>query len=201
MLKYEISPVRRCCHLTSPQFRVDDLEQPWVYTAPFDLIHSRLCGGNAIKNWPKYLSDAFSNLKPGGWCEGQEFYMDIFSDDNTLPINSKVKEWHDLSVHGASLVGCPTRVDSTTLKKYFEEAGFVNVTVKDYKWPISPWPADKRLKESGAFAMVSMLDELMGLSMAVFTRILGWSMEQLQVFLVEVTKEWKSKGVHAYWPM
>lgn len=127
--------------------------------------------------------------------------MDVFSDDNTLPANSKVKEWHDLSVHGAGLVGCPCRVDSNTMRRYFEDAGFINIEVIDYKWPISPWPADKRLKEAGTFAMVSMLEELTGLSMAVFTRILGWSMEHLEVFLIEVKKEWKTKGVHAYWPM
>lgn len=183
------------------QFRVDDLEQPWVYETPFDLIHSRLCGGNAIKDWPKYLAEAYTHLKPGGWVEGQEFYMDVFTDDNTLPKNSKIKEWHDLSVQGAAMVGCPCRVDSKTMKSYFEDAGFINVHVTDYKWPIGPWPADKRLKEAGALAMVSMLEELTGLSVAVFTRLLGWSIEELEVFLIDVKKEWKMKGIHGYWPM
>jgi hypothetical protein len=127
--------------------------------------------------------------------------MDVFTDDNTLPENSKIKEWHDLSVKGAGMVGCPCRVDSRTMKGYFEDAGFVNVHVTDYKWPIGPWPADRRLKEAGALAMVSMLEELTGLSVAVFTRILGWSTEELEVFLIDVKKEWKSRGIHGYWPM
>lgn len=127
--------------------------------------------------------------------------MDVLTDDDTLPPNSKLKEWHDLSVEGAAKAGHFCRIDSKTMKGWFEEAGFVNVHVVDLKWPIGPWPAEKRLKEAGAFAMISMLEELAGLSLAVFTRILGWTKEELELFLVDVKKEWKTKGIHAYWPM
>ena len=42
---------------------------------------------------------------------------------------------------------------------------------------------------------------LSGLSMAVLTRCLGWSVEQVEVFLASVKKDLKNKHIHAYWPM
>jgi len=42
---------------------------------------------------------------------------------------------------------------------------------------------------------------LEGLSMAVFTRGLGWSKEQTEVFLAGVRKDMKNTKVHCYWEM
>ena len=55
------------------------------------------------------------------------------------------------------MVGANCRVSSAELKQYFVDGGFVNVEVIDMKWPIGPWPRDKRWKEAGAFAMMSMV--------------------------------------------
>ena len=40
-----------------------------------------------------------------------------------------------------------------------------------------------------------------GLSVALFTRALGWTAEQLEVFLVGVRKDLRNRQIHAYWPM
>lgn len=64
-----------------------------------------------------------------------------------------------------------------------------------------PWPKDKRLKDAGSYAMLSCLDDLSGMSIAVFTRLLGWSNVETELFLAEVKKDWMRKGVHAYWPL
>lgn len=42
---------------------------------------------------------------------------------------------------------------------------------------------------------------LHGLSAALFTRGLGWSVEQLEVFLIDVRRELKDPSVHTYWPL
>ena len=38
-------------------------------------------------------------------------------------------------------------------------------------------------------------------SMALFTRVLGWSPEQVAVFLIDVRKELSNLRIHAYWPV
>jgi hypothetical protein len=40
-----------------------------------------------------------------------------------------------------------------------------------------------------------------GLSMALFTRALGWSPEQVELFLVDVRKGMRDRSIHGYWPM
>lgn len=42
---------------------------------------------------------------------------------------------------------------------------------------------------------------LSGLSMALFTRVLGMSPEELELFLVDVRKDMKDTKIHAYWPV
>jgi hypothetical protein len=42
---------------------------------------------------------------------------------------------------------------------------------------------------------------LSGLSVAVFTRVLGWSIEELELFLVEVKRDMKDTKIHSYFPM
>lgn len=93
------------------------------------------------------------------------------------------------------------RGSAQEVKAHMEEAGFVNVQTVEMKLPMSPWSTEKKLKEAGGFTMLSMMDDLSGMSLAVFTRLLGWDRVELEVFLAHVRKEWKSKLIHGYWPL
>lgn len=42
---------------------------------------------------------------------------------------------------------------------------------------------------------------LSGLSMALFTRGLGWSLEETERFLVDVRKDMKDTKIHGYYTM
>lgn len=42
---------------------------------------------------------------------------------------------------------------------------------------------------------------LEGLSMGLFTRILGWSKEETDIFLATVRRDMKDTKIHAYWNM
>ncbi len=42
---------------------------------------------------------------------------------------------------------------------------------------------------------------LEAISNALFTRVLGWSKPELDVFLAGVRKDIKNQAIHAYWPM
>jgi len=75
------------------------------------------------------------------------------------------------------------------------------VTIREYKMPVGPWPKDKRLREAGVLNFVGMSDGLTGLSLRVFTKILGWSVEEMEVLLMQVRAEWKKKYIHSYLPI
>jgi hypothetical protein len=35
------------------------------------------------------------------------------------------------------------------VKKIMEDAGYVDIAEKEYKWPLNKWPAEKKMKEIG----------------------------------------------------
>ena len=80
-------------------------------------------------------------------------------------------------------------------------AGSEDVTCMLVKMPIGPWPKDKNLKEAGKLSYLSFWHALEGLSVKLFTNVLGWSIEPLHAFIAECRLELKKKSVHAYWPL
>lgn len=181
------------------KFRVDDVDNPWVYGTLFDLVHTRLATGT-IKSWPKYFADAFENIKPGGWVEAQEYEMDPRSDDASIPADSAILKWHKLWCEGMLKFGYEMGITCEKLKEEMEKAGFINVQAREFKLPFAPWSDDPQLKEVGLL-MAFMMEDISGVSMAAFTRGLGWEQAEVEVFLTQVRKEWKNKNVHGYWPL
>ena len=53
-----------------------------------------------------------------------------------------------------------------------EEAGFVNVVEKKFKFPIGTWPKDPRMKELGTWFRAYFEDGMEGYAMALLTRVL-----------------------------
>ena len=85
--------------------------------------------------------------------------------------------------------------------KLMEEAGFVDVVATQYKWPTNPWPEDAHLKELGMWNEMNQNLGFEAASLGFFTRVLGWSVEQLEGFLVELKTCVEDRNIHAYWPM
>ena len=54
---------------------------------------------------------------------------------------------------------------------------------------------------TGLWAHENISAGLQGLSLALFTRGLGWSTESLEVFLADVRKDMRNPRIHSYWPM
>ena len=172
-----------------------------MFEHPHDLIHSRVCNGLAIRDWPRYLAQAFAALKPGGWVEAQEVSVEVCDDGNTLPPNSMIVRWHEEVSRAFRASGADLRISGEVLRGQMRDAGFVNVVVHEYRWPMGPWHEDPRLKEAGAFAAMSMIADMESISLAGMTRYGGWQAEEIKVFLEKVRQEWKTKGLRTYWPL
>ncbi|EEP77397.1 hypothetical protein UREG_02246 [Uncinocarpus reesii 1704] len=195
----DLSPIQPGFVPPNVKFYVDDFEAPWEFgeDKKFDYVHWRsLCG--STNDWPKVYSEAFNNLKPGGWLEVQEYDAWIFSDDdpelkkapNTLHWVTKLSEVSDK-------VGKPLNV-AQFQKKWMEEAGFLDVQEKVIKVPIGPWARDKKLKELGRFERLHMNESVEAHSMAFFTRGLNYSTEQAKVTFELVRNEFNDKSLHLY---
>ncbi|KAF4917434.1 Secondary metabolism regulator LAE1 [Colletotrichum fructicola] len=179
-------------------FEVDDLDNEWIYSRPFDYIHIRGMSGS-VRNWPELLKKCFENLKPGGYVELQEAESNIFSADGICERGAFYKS---LSYVASALevFGCPF-IPLDTLTSLLPEAGFVEVTDRRFIWPLNTWPRDPYLKELGSWSRENLASNTAGMIMAPMTRVHGWRQEEVQVFAAEVRKDLSDRGNHGYWPI
>lgn len=130
----DLSPIQPSWCPPNVKFEIDDAEQPWTYTpGSFDYIHIRyLVGG--VSDWSNLYRQAYAALKPGGWIESFEVEADYRSDDGTLKPDSAMYIWRDLFTEGGKKLGRSfTIISDDTQRKGIEDAGFVDITVKDIK--------------------------------------------------------------------
>jgi hypothetical protein len=197
----DLSPIQPTLVPPNLEFLVQDLEESWDMHNRFDLVHTRYMNGFSVRSWPQFYENAFKATKPGGWVENQEFDLNFTTDDNTQPEDSAVRTWQDHWNDGVRRVGMTGRCNPQAMAEQMMTAGFVNVTVRPYKLPIGTWPKDERLREAGLFCFMGMTRGLTGLSLRVFTQILGWTVDEMETLLMQVRAEWKRKDIHCYLPM
>jgi len=195
----DVSPVQPSFVPPNVNFEVADVEHPWSFTYKFDFIFSRMMTG-AVSDWRRFIQQCYDNLNPGGFLEVQDISFRLRSNDGSLPKDSALARWAaDMLEASVQLQAPLDSIDS--VQSLMTEAGFVDTQKKGYCWPINSWPADPRLKRIGTWTYHDFTSSLTGISVALFTRGLGWSTEELEVFLVDVRKDMKRTAYHALWPM
>lgn len=137
------------------------------------------------------------NLTTDGWIEVQDIQFPLHCDDNTMPANSALKRWSDLMVEA----GVKSGFQLTTCERagdMLHATGFVDIVRIPYKWPINEWPREAKWKEVGRRTAVNFRDGLEAIMMALFTRFMGWTKEQVEDFARAVDREWQDTRCHAY---
>ncbi|KAE8445828.1 hypothetical protein EG329_012751 [Mollisiaceae sp. DMI_Dod_QoI] len=131
----DLSPIQTSVVPVNLFFEVDDVDEvsPDLRQARFGMIHC--CLGNAFskRRWRNYLDNAYAQLAPGGWLEIKDFDLIPASQDGSLPQDSAIVRWH-----------------SSSLKAHAEQAGFINVTIKEFVVPFGIWCRDPKMKQVGA---------------------------------------------------
>jgi hypothetical protein len=161
-------------------------------------FYSRQSNLDYLVTLTSYFSDR--QLKPGGWLELHDIGCPIECDDGSIPKDAPLMRWNELLISAASKFGRQLDVASGH-KKRLEDAGFKGVVGIKEKWPQNPWPKDPRYKELGKWVLASFHEGLTAMSMALLTRGLGWTPDEVEVFLVEVRKDIDNRNYHTYWPM
>ena len=155
----------------------------------------------SLKDWQHFYHEAFSSLKPGGWVESQEFDYHRDTDDDTIAEDSRLKHWEEEWTRGIERTGLKGKCDPELVVTQMRNAGFVHIQRLDFKLPVGPWPRDPQLRQAGLFGLVNLLDGMSSLSMKIFTGLLGYSTEELEILLMQCRQEIKDKAVHSYWPV
>ncbi|KAF9872378.1 methyltransferase domain-containing protein [Colletotrichum karsti] len=195
----DLSPIQPSFVPPNVTFYVDDLEDDWTYSYKFDFIYGRMLTGS-IGDWPRFMRQSFEWLEPGGWIELSDILLDLQSDDGSVTPECAVQRWATHMMEAAAVWKRP--LDSCKFyKEQLAAAGFTNIKHEIYKWPTNPWPKEPRFKELGAWTYENLGNGLSGLSLALFTRALGWSAEELELFLMDVRKDMKDRSIHGWWPI
>ncbi|KAI8213536.1 putative methyltransferase tdiE [Colletotrichum sp. SAR 10_76] len=181
------------------KFEIDDIEEEWTYSQPFDYIHSRFMT-SSISSWKEYLTKCYDNLSPGGYVELQEAEMDPQADDGSFPPDCALARFAILLKEAAAKFG-RVFIEPPKLKPLMAEVGFEDVTLVRYKWPINDWPKDPRWKELGAWNLENNLGAAESLAMAPLTRAHEWSRAEVEVFLTEVRQDLRNRAIHGYFPL
>ena len=113
---------------------------------------------------------------------------------------TSTERWADLMLKAVEALGKDwTRVSK--YKQFFQEAGFEDIVVHKYEWPVGTWARGERMKLLGLWYREDLLSGLQGISLAVLTRGLGMSKEEVDLLLLDVTKELRSNAIHIFVPV
>ncbi|CBF84602.1 protein llmB [Aspergillus nidulans FGSC A4] len=192
----DLSPIQPSWVPPNCRFEVDDFEQIWSYSQPFDFIHGRELEG-AIRDHDHVFSEAFKSLKPGGWFEISSFDVNSYSDDGTH-LRAKCMQEVVKNLHLSSKKFGKDMNTTHTWRERLEKAGFINVTEEMYKLPQSPWAKDPKMKELGRYHQVNMFEAIPPYCYALFTRVLGWQRPEIEALVAGIRQELKDMSLHLY---
>ncbi|PLN80668.1 S-adenosyl-L-methionine-dependent methyltransferase [Aspergillus taichungensis] len=193
VLGIDLSPIQPYWYVPNCQFVVDDVEAPWSYppNRSFDYIHQRNMVG-AINDWDQLFKQGLQHLRPGGYYEVQEFRVWFHDQDERRPGSeeSSIDLWQRNLTEGTARFGKPLNVVEQLAAK-MKDAGFAGVREQVLKIPIGSWPKDKPLKKIGQWMQVHAADSVEPLTLALFTRVLGWSELECRVLIAKVRQEFR----------
>ncbi|KXH40812.1 hypothetical protein CSIM01_08540 [Colletotrichum simmondsii] len=113
-------------------FEVDDIEEPWTFSLPFDYIHTRMMT-SSISDWRRLIQNAFDNLTPGGYLELQEMDLMPQSDDGGLKTDAAIVRCFALLGKAATVLNRSFQ-DISDLVNVMKEIGFVDVSRCEFKY-------------------------------------------------------------------
>jgi SAM-dependent methyltransferase len=216
----DLSPIQPDWVSPNCKFYVDDVESEWTFgpDQALDYIHGRsMCG--SIGDPPALYQSAYTHLKPGGWMEIQDFEAWIWQiDDPEGRGITNMTKWLGLLDEASAKVGKRINV-VLEQKQHLIDAGFINVrddvvavrsafnetmnvtllygtNIHYLQVPVGRWPKDKRLKELGMYQLEHMILSVEPYTLALFTRILGWTVEECQILMALVKAEFRSPKNH-----
>ncbi|KAL2215199.1 S-adenosyl-L-methionine-dependent methyltransferase [Thermoascus aurantiacus ATCC 26904] len=193
----DLSPIQPQWVPPNCTFEIDDYEQEWLYTKPFDFIHGRELNG-FVADYDKLFSQAFKHLKSGGYFEMQSAEAFLYPNDEESRKKAKYTMKLIQHIHeGGEKFGKSFR-QIHEWKEKMEKAGFVDVREQEYKLPVGRWPKDRRLKEIGMYQHAQQIQAVDAYSFALLSRMLGWKKEEIQVLCAHVRNELRDPSVHLY---
>lgn len=196
VLGTDLSPIQPEYVPPNCRFEVDDAEDEWVFSHKFDYVHARYMSGS-FSNFPAVFAMSYENMNPGAWIEFQDYYVKLQAMDDSLA-GTALERWNDCVIEGVSRMG-KNALACAKYKSQLLDAGFVDVVERKFALPGNPWAKGEDQKMMGTMQMENILNGLHGFSIGLFTKMLGMSVEEVEVMLVDVRKDLRNTKIHFYY--
>ncbi|KAL8675487.1 MAG: hypothetical protein Q9168_000188 [Polycauliona sp. 1 TL-2023] len=141
-----------------------------------DFIYSRLLI-MGMTDWPGYVRDLVSLLRPGGWVEMQDFSLDWYLNGARC---SQDWQWLEALFLAARQKGLDLR-GGKNVQTYMRQAGLVDISVMEYRVPMGNWmkkPEKERIGKHAATEYGPMFYH----AIPKMLQGLGYSEEKLEEF-------------------
>lgn len=123
------------------------------------------------------------------------------SSNGTMTPDHPLAQYWQLIDRGLGNLGVQFHaVANGRMKSLLEECGFINVQEMVMHIPIGTWPRNKVLKNVGLYWRAILDGGIQAIALGPLTRGLGWSREQVELFLIKVRKAYYDNTIQAYMP-
>jgi len=195
----DLSPIQPEWVPPNCQFEIDDVTLEWTFPPDhFDFIHIRELFG-CIPDWDFFFQQAYNHTKPGGWIEIVEHSVQPIASDGSVGPDHFLTLWGQTVIEMGEKFGKSFTIWNESEER-MKKAGFVDVTVVNYIWPINGWSKDRKLKNLGRWNQLRLHEGIEGFMLRLLTQVGGWSVARAQLFLAEMRKALKDYKTHAFLP-
>lgn len=118
-------------------------------------------------------------------------------DDGTMRPDYALTKMMKLVWEGLATFGIEADVADTNPQR-LKDAGFLNQVHDIQKVPVGEWPRRQELRKIGAYCKAVLYDGIHAVTIGPLTRGLGWTAEEVEVFLVDVRKDLTNTSIHSY---
>ncbi|KAG6069835.1 hypothetical protein E4U16_007327 [Claviceps sp. LM84 group G4] len=179
------------------RFEIDDATLRWTWNDNyFDFIHMRYIVGG-IQDWTGLLEEAYRCCAPGGWVESVEYDVEFRSDDGTTELEPVLASFKDLYREAGKILKVPFLIKDIQ-QQAFDDAGFVEKKVVQYKIPVGSWPKDPKLAEVGRVVRESTESGLQGYTQMLWHSVLQRPADEYHAWLAIMLKAIRNPKVHSY---
>ena len=194
----DLSPVQLVWVPPNCRFLVDDFTSRWVDEEDtYEFVHIR-CLYGSVSDWPALYRDIYAHTKPGGWIQQLEMSIVFKSDHGTVGPDHIMTQWSNTFIEAGERMGKTFKI-AATAARLIREAGFTDVEERWYKMPIGRWPKDKKLQELGFWNYHYCAEGCEGWALYLLTKVMGWSLPEVQVFLAEMRNALKDRKNFAHY--
>ncbi|KAK8174510.1 hypothetical protein BC567DRAFT_94028 [Phyllosticta citribraziliensis] len=193
-----LSPTQVLFAPPNVRFEIDDCNAEWTHPeASFDLIHVRGLLGS-VADWPHFYRERRRHPHAGGgFVEQLEFGVHIFSPSDDPEVQELLGLFRQCLAEGGDRMGKTMQIGETMVD-LVGEAGFVDLVERRFRWPNGAWDEGEHAKEIGRWNLRNWEAGIEGWVMALLTRNLGWSYQEVQEFKAKLLHALRHKGIRAY---